>query len=51
MSLEVDDIEAMTAKIKAAGSDVGEVHDFPNCRAMFFKDPEGNNLSLHQRKS
>jgi predicted enzyme related to lactoylglutathione lyase len=51
MSLEVDDIEAMTAKLKSAGTAVGEVHDFPSCRAMFFKDPEGNNLALHQRKA
>jgi len=50
-AFEVDDIEAMRAKVADAGGNPSEVHDFPMCRACFARDPEGNQFALHQRKS
>lgn len=47
---EVDDIEAMRERLKAAGVEVGEVHEFPACAACFARDPEGNRFGLHQRR-
>jgi len=50
-AFEVDDIEAMRAKVADAGCSASEIHDFPNCRACFAHDLEGNQFTLHQRKS
>jgi predicted enzyme related to lactoylglutathione lyase len=49
-SFEVDDVEAMRDRLKAAGVDVGDVHEFPNCSVCFASDPEGNRFALHRRK-
>lgn len=49
-SFEVDDIDAMHAKFAERGVKVTEIHDFPNCRACFVTDPEGNRFALHKRK-
>lgn len=48
---EVDDIAAMRDRLKAAGVEVSEVHEFPSCSACFTSDPEGNRFGLHQRKA
>lgn len=50
-SFEVDDIAAMRERLVAAGAEVGELIQFPNCSAVFASDPEGNRFALHQRKS
>jgi predicted enzyme related to lactoylglutathione lyase len=50
-AFEVDDIGGMREKLIAAGSEVSEVHQFPNCSTVFASDPEGNKFALHQRKS
>lgn len=49
-SFEVDDIEAMRERIVKHGAQASEVHEFPNCRACFVTDPEGNRFALHQLK-
>jgi len=49
-SFEVDDIEAMRERLVEYGVKAGDVHDFPNCRACFVSDPEGNRFALHQMK-
>ena len=48
---EVDNIAELREKLAAEGVTVSELHDMPNCRAVFVTDPEGNRFGLHQRKS
>jgi len=50
-SFEVDNIVDMRERLVKQNVPVTEVHDFPNCRACFVTDPEGNRFALHQRKS
>jgi predicted enzyme related to lactoylglutathione lyase len=45
---EVDDLEKMSADLRAKGIDVSEPMDFPACKLANFNDPEGNKVSLHQ---
>ena len=47
-AFEVDDVHAMSDRLKAAGVDVGEVHEFPGCLVSFARDPDGNQFALHQ---
>lgn len=49
-AFEVDNIAAMREQFQKSGVSVSELHDFPNCSAVFVTDPEGNRFSLHQRK-
>jgi predicted enzyme related to lactoylglutathione lyase len=49
-SFEVDDIAGLRERLIAHGAPVSELHEFPNCSAVFVTDPEGNRFSLHQRK-
>lgn len=50
-SFEVDDIAAMRERLIQNGLEASDVHSFPNCSAVFAKDPEGNGFALHQRKT
>lgn len=50
-AFEVEDIHAMRERLKAAGIEVGEVHEFPGCVTCFASDPEGNRFALHQRRT
>ena len=47
---EVDDLTGMQRRLKEAGTEAGEVHEFPNCTTCFARDPEGNRFALHQRR-
>jgi predicted enzyme related to lactoylglutathione lyase len=49
-AFEVDDIQAMRRRLVEAGAQVTEVYEFPPCWACFANDPEGNRITLHQRK-
>jgi predicted enzyme related to lactoylglutathione lyase len=49
-AFEVDDIGALREKLIAHNVPVSELHEFPNCSAVFVTDPEGNRFSLHRRK-
>ncbi len=49
-AFEVDDMEAIRARLKSSGVDVSEVHEFPSCWTCFASDPEGNRFALHERK-
>lgn len=51
LMFEVDNIEEMREKLIKADMKVSDVHEFPNCRAVFTSDPEGNRFGLHQLKS
>ncbi len=50
-AFEVDDIAGMRQRLIDNKTEVSELHEFPNCKAAFATDPEGNKFSLHQRKS
>ena len=49
-SFEVDDIEGMRERFIKHNIKCSDLHDFPNCQAVFVTDPEGNRFALHQRK-
>lgn len=52
VALEVDDFEAVIGVLKdAAVPFTVEPLDFPSCRMAGVKDPDGNALVIHQRKT
>jgi predicted enzyme related to lactoylglutathione lyase len=50
-AFEVEDMTAMRNRLKTAGVEVGDVHEFPGCITCFARDPEGNRFALHQRRT
>lgn len=44
--LYADDLEAAEARVKKAGGEILERHDFPGGRRFHFKDPGGNILGV-----
>jgi predicted enzyme related to lactoylglutathione lyase len=50
LALEVADIPALRAKLAKAGIDVSEPHDLARCWISVVRDPDGNQIWLHQRK-
>jgi predicted enzyme related to lactoylglutathione lyase len=51
VALEVADLDAAHAAAKAAGIPIStEPMEFPPCRMFQIKDPDGNEITLHQRK-
>lgn len=47
----VADADAAAAQVEPLGGKlVDGVRDFPNCRAQWCEDPDGNSFVLHQRK-
>ena len=52
LTLEVADLDASFAAAKAEGIALAfEVMEFPPCRMFAVKDPDGNQIGLHQRKA
>ncbi|MCX6956878.1 MAG: VOC family protein [Verrucomicrobia bacterium] len=52
LALEVVDLDAALAAAKAAGTPITlDVTEFPPCRMFIVKDPDGNEITLHQRKA
>ena len=52
VAFEVDDLDSQLASLKAAGVPIhGEINDFPGCRMVLIKDPDGSTLCIHQKKS
>lgn len=50
-ALEVDDFDQALAEVNAKSVPVVMgPHDFPTCRMVVVADPDGNRLTLHQRK-
>lgn len=45
----VDDLAAATARVRAAGSSVGEVQEVPIGRFVEFHDPQGYRVQLFER--
>ena len=48
VAFEVDDLDKMSAELRAKGIEVSEPMVFPACKIANFNDPEGNKVSLHQ---
>jgi len=52
LTLEVADIDAALAAVRAANLPIAiEMMEFPPCRMFAIKDPDGNQIGLHQRKA
>ncbi len=52
LTLEVTSVDAALATAKAAGVTIAfEIMEFPPCRMFAVKDPDGNQIGLHQRKA
>jgi predicted enzyme related to lactoylglutathione lyase len=52
LTLEVVDLDAAVAAVRAAGTTiVFEPMEFAPCRIFGIKDPDGNQIGLHQRKA
>lgn len=52
LAIEVADLDATLAAVKAAGvMMVQGVAEFPPCRMFQIKDPNGNEITIHQRKT
>ncbi|HTQ31020.1 MAG TPA: VOC family protein [Opitutaceae bacterium] len=50
--LEVADLDASFAAAKKENIPIKhEIMEFPPCRMFIIKDPDGNEISLHQRKA
>ncbi len=50
LALHVDDIEAARAELESRGVEFfGETYDSGVCHMAFFRDPDGNDLMLHNR--
>lgn len=50
-ALEVDDLDQALAEVKQKNVPiVMGPHDFPPCRMVVIADPDGNRITLHQRK-
>jgi len=51
LALEVVDLDAALTAAKASGFTISrDVMEFPPCRMFIVKDPDGNEITLHQRK-
>jgi predicted enzyme related to lactoylglutathione lyase len=52
LTLEVADLDAALAAARAAGAPLAfDVMEFPPCRLAAIKDPDGNQIGLHQHKT
>ncbi len=52
LTLEVANLDESLAAARAAGATIAfEVMEFPPCRLFAIKDPDGNQIGLHQRKA
>lgn len=51
LALEVEDLDAFRAKLEAQGIDTTEPHHFPGCQISLVRDPDGNQIWLHQLKT
>jgi predicted enzyme related to lactoylglutathione lyase len=52
LALEVADLDGAFQAAKAAGISIkGDLMEFPPCRMFQVKDPDGNEITLHQRKA
>jgi predicted enzyme related to lactoylglutathione lyase len=52
LTLEVANLDAAIQAARAGGATIAfEIMEFPPCRMFAVKDPDGNQIGLHQRKA
>ena len=52
LALEVVNLDQALAAAKAEGAPIAhDVMEFPPCRMFVVRDPDGNEITLHQRKN
>ena len=52
LALEVASLDEAMKAVKAAGYTIAnDVMEFPPCRMFIVNDPDGNQITLHQRKA
>ena len=51
LALEVADLAAFRTELSGRGVEASEPHDLANCRISVVKDPDGNQVWLHERKT
>jgi len=52
LTLEVESLDDSMTAARAAGVEIAfETMEFPPCRIFGIKDPDGNQIGLHQRKA
>jgi len=51
VAFEVDDLQGAVARLKGAGARfTSEIMESPVCRSSIVRDPDGNEIIIHQRK-
>jgi len=50
LALEVADLDALRQDLAEKSIETSEPHDFPGCRISVVRDPDGNQVWLHQAK-
>jgi len=50
LALEVDDLDTLRAKLGEQGIEATEPHDLTRCRISVVRDPDGNQVWLHESK-
>jgi predicted enzyme related to lactoylglutathione lyase len=50
LALEIADLPAVRAALAERGFEASEPHELQNCRISVVRDPDGNQVWLHQRK-
>jgi catechol 2,3-dioxygenase-like lactoylglutathione lyase family enzyme len=50
LALEIPDLDGFRTSLLARGIEVSEPHELAACRIMVVRDPDGNQIWLHQRK-
>jgi predicted enzyme related to lactoylglutathione lyase len=52
LTLDVADLDSALATVRAAGTTIAfDVMEFAGCRMFAIKDPDGNQIGLHQKKT
>lgn len=50
LALEVDDLETFRSTLAERGIEASPPHELKNCRIALVRDPDGNQIWLHQAK-
>ncbi len=50
LALEIADLDGYRTELTSRGVESGEPHPLPNCRIAVVRDPDGNQIWLHETK-
>lgn len=50
LALEIEDLDGFRKRLAERGVEATEPHDLPNCRISVVRDPDGNQIWLHERR-